>query len=116
MILHGPDIDPPTLHRVATFALRTELAFVKIGVTIGAARSGFGKNVRDVARSTGHTGVLAAQGEARFRVVIEFDLRAKRRKAGGGVAVLAGDRQASMRRCNSALAGQKAAKQTENRN
>jgi hypothetical protein len=82
---------------MAAFALRTELAFVEVGMAIGAARSSLGKNFRDVARITRDILVHAAKLEAGFRIVIELDSRTQRRPICGGVTVLTWKRKFPVR-------------------
>jgi len=76
--------------------LSTELTPVEIRVAGGTLRSGFGKNSRDVARITGHVLVHPAQWEF-GSTVVELGLGAQGREAGGGVTVLARDRNRSVR-------------------
>lgn len=91
MILSGPCGHLPSAHRMAILTLRAELAAVQVRVAIGAALAGFGEYFGHVAGGTLHAFVHTAQSEPGFAIVIEFHLRAKRRPAGGGVAVFAGD-------------------------
>ena len=88
--------DPPSLNRVTVLALRSELAPVEIRVTSRALGPGLGKNVRDVARFTGHVLMHAAQRKL-SSAMVELGLRAQRREAGRRVTVLARDRNRPMR-------------------
>ena len=96
VILNRSRGNRPSLNRVAVFALSAELAPVEIGVAVRTLRPGFGKNVRDVARFTGDVLMHPAQWEL-GSAVVELGLRAQRREAGGGVTVLASDRNRPVR-------------------
>jgi hypothetical protein len=78
---------------MTVLALRSELTLVEIRMAIRAARAGFGKDFRHVARITRYILVHPTKLEVGFGIVIEFGLRAKRRPTGGGMAVLARERE-----------------------
>jgi len=78
VILKGSGVHAPPEHGVAALALCAELALVEICVAIRATRACFGKDFRHVARITRDILVHAAKLEARFGIVIEFGLLAKR--------------------------------------
>ena len=86
----------PSLNRVAVFALSAKLTPVEIRVAGRTLRPGFGKNVRDVARFTGHVLMHPAQWEL-GSAVIELGLGAQGRKACCGMTVLARDRNGPVR-------------------
>ena len=96
VILHGSRGRAPALNRVAVLALSAELSPVEIRMASRALRPGLGKNVRDVARFTGHVLMHPAQRKL-SSVVIKLGLRAQRREARGGVTVLARDRNRPVR-------------------
>jgi len=87
----------PTLHGVAVFALRAELAAVEIGMACRALGSGFREYSRYVAGVAPDVFVHATQSELGFAIVIEFHLRAQGRPTGGRMAVFAGDGDGAVR-------------------
>ena len=87
---------PPSLNRVAVFTLSAELAPVEIRVASRTLGPSFGKNVRDVARFTGHVLMHPAQRKL-SSAMVELGLRAQRREAGGSVTILARDRNRPVR-------------------
>jgi hypothetical protein len=93
MVLNGARVYAPAQNCMTVFALRPELTLVKIRVAIRATRAGFGKDFRYMARITRYILVHPTKLEVGFGIVIEFGLRAKRRPTGGGMAVLARERE-----------------------
>ena len=69
VILHRSRGNPPSLNRVTVFAFSAELAPVEIRVAGRALGPRFGKNVRDVARFTGHVLMHPSQWELGSAVV-----------------------------------------------
>ena len=67
--LHG---NLPALHRVAGIALRTELAFVDVGVTVSAFLADVGKYEPGMTLRAGHAGVHATK---RVTCLIVIELR-----------------------------------------
>lgn len=102
VILKGPGIHAPAEHRVAAFALRSELAAVEIGMAIRATGPGLGKDFRYVTGTTSDVFMHPTKLKSGFAVVIELDSRAKRGPTGRGVTVLAWKRKFPVRvgRCD----------------
>ena len=86
----------PSTHAVALLAIRTELAFVNIGMAVLAARAHIAEHRLHVALRTSHVLVKAAQ-RVTGAVVIKFGNGADRLPALRSVAVLAGNVQIAMR-------------------
>ena len=96
VILHLLNGNIPTLYGVTLCAVGTHLAAMNVGVAIGAILSDIGEDRLDVARDALHVFVHATQGIVGL-VVIEFRNGADGSPTGGGVTVLAGDRQRTVR-------------------
>lgn len=92
MRLRGARVHPPALHGVALLALRPKLPAMKIGMAIGALGSRSGKYFRNVAGATRNTYVHPPQRVMGTSSVIELRRRPQRRPTGGGMAVLASNR------------------------
>jgi len=88
--------DLPAKHRMAFGAVGAKLPAVNIGVAIGAILANFGEDGFCMATRAGHFFVHAAQRISRG-IVIEFGNGANRGPAGVGVAILAGNRQGTVR-------------------
>ena len=96
VVLNRLDGNVPALHRMAALAIRAELATVNVSVAVPALVADIRKNGFGVALRAGHVLVHAAKREARF-VVIELRDVADRLPRRECVAVLAGNRQRSVR-------------------
>ena len=96
MLLHLPNRDLPSTDGVTLLAIRSQLAFVNVGVAILATLSNAGENRLDVTFSAAHRLVHAAQRIFR-QVVIEFRDAADRFPRGCGVTILAWNGQAAVR-------------------
>ena len=86
----------PSAHAVALLAIRTELAFMNIGVAVLAARTHIAEHRLHVALRASHVLVKAAQ-RVMGAVVIKFGNGADRLPALRSVTVLAGNVQIAMR-------------------
>lgn len=95
VILHLLDGDVPTLNGVALGAIRSHLAAVNIRVAIGAILADVSEHRLEVALNAFHLFVHAAQGIVGF-VVVELGNGTDGAPTGGGVTVLARDRERAM--------------------
>jgi hypothetical protein len=95
MLLNLPNRDLPTTDRVALLAVRSQLSFVNVGVTILATLSNIGENRPDVTFSATH-GLMHAAQRVFGLVVIEFWSAADWFPRGRCVAVLARNAQVAV--------------------
>src|SRR5579872_4409038 len=86
----------PSLDRMAALAICSKLAAMNVGVAVRAVTADVLENQIDVALGASHLRMHAAQRIARL-VMIELRIGADRLPARIGVALLAGDRERSMR-------------------
>jgi len=86
----------PSAHGVARLAVRSQLPLVNIGVAVLAALADVGEHRLHVALRAGHGRVHTAQWISSL-IVIEFWDGANRFPSGGGVTILAGGVQISVR-------------------
>lgn len=87
--------DLPSLHRVALLAVGAELAFVNVGVAVGAPGGNIAEDQLGVARGARHFLVHAAQRISSL-VVVKLRHAADRLPSAEGVAVLAWNVQRSV--------------------
>ena len=95
MLLNLRDLDLPSLHGMALFAVGSQLALVNIGMAIGAARAGIGEDHPGVTLGTRH-GLVHSAERVLGLVVIEFRLGPDGLPSHGRVAVLAGNVQCAV--------------------
>ena len=96
MIAYGLDRDLPSLDRVATLAVSSELTVMNVGMAIGTLGAHVLKDQTGVALHTANLLVHAAQRVA-CQIVIEFGIGTDGPPACIGVAFLARDGERSMR-------------------
>lgn len=96
VILHGTDGDIPSLHCMAALATGTHLPAMDIGMAVGAAGPGIGKDRLGMTAHARHILVPADQGIT-GAIMVKLGHRPYRFPADRGVAVLAGNIQISMR-------------------
>ena len=96
VLLNFFDRYSPAANGMTLLAIRTELAFVNVGVAILAALADVAENRFDMALGASHIAVHAAQRITGL-IVIEFRDSANRLPAFGGVTVLARDVQVAVR-------------------
>ena len=97
VLAHGLGFHGPALDGMAVFAAGTQLAPVKVGVAIGAARGSLPEDHVGMALAAFHFGVHALERVSGLPVVVELRHGAQGLPADGSVAVAAGDIQRPMR-------------------
>lgn len=99
VVLNLLNVYLPTLYRVAAFAIGAKLATMNVGMAFSALSADLFENKIRVALAAAHLRVHSAQRVSSL-IVIELRIRTYRFPAGVSVAVLAWDRNGSVRICN----------------